>query len=314
MPTELTAQGQSVPIGTWAGSPGQGLFFLFGGMLYDAATGLYLTKSRVYDPKTGRFLSRDILDESGKNGVYKGFPFGKDAIGTNLYAWCGNSPINRVDPNGDHFVTEWTWQKSGHLESYMVHSGHWASEKEHQNVVKSVIKAGVNLLLYLLLLLVGIIDLPTFIDDCYKTITDTYDYVKSKWVDTSHIEQRWKDTSHMVSHEVWIPDSELQLQSAEPTINIKEQDFLSKEYMANAMQGAAEVALDLGGVKSSGQYSDPMDVNYKQACEEGRALGISRHASVIIGVPRFSSLESDPDYYPLPEYCSRHGVDLPVGP
>ncbi|MHB1465482.1 MAG: RHS repeat-associated core domain-containing protein, partial [Thermoleophilia bacterium] len=104
VPTELTATGQSVPTGTWAGSPGEGLFFLFGGMLYDAATGLYLTKSRVYDPKTGRFLSRDILDESGKNGVYKGFPFGKDAIGTNLYGWCTNNPATKVDPSG-----QWGW-------------------------------------------------------------------------------------------------------------------------------------------------------------------------------------------------------------
>ncbi|MHB9053380.1 MAG: RHS repeat-associated core domain-containing protein, partial [Thermoleophilia bacterium] len=77
-----------------------GLFFLFGSMLYDAATGLYLTKTRAYNPKTGRFLQRDILDESGKKGVYKGFPFGKDAIGTNLYAWCGNNPVTRVDPSG----------------------------------------------------------------------------------------------------------------------------------------------------------------------------------------------------------------------
>ena len=106
VPTELTAQGQSVPIGTWAGSPGEGLFFLFGGILYDAATGLYLTKSRVYDPKTGRFLSRDILDESGKNGVYKGFPFGKDAIGTNLYGWCLNDPVTRVDPSGQWSLAE----------------------------------------------------------------------------------------------------------------------------------------------------------------------------------------------------------------
>ncbi|MHB8143979.1 MAG: family 16 glycoside hydrolase, partial [Thermoleophilia bacterium] len=110
VPTELTAQGQSVPIGTWAGSPGEGLFFLFGGMLYDAATGLYLTKSRVYDPKTGRFLSRDILDETGKNGVYKGFPFGRDAIGTNLYAWCGNSPESRSDPSG----RAWMWDDYGY--------------------------------------------------------------------------------------------------------------------------------------------------------------------------------------------------------
>ena len=93
-PTEYNGTtGSPEAIGTWApgATPGDGLFFLFGSMLYDAATGLYLTKTRAYNPKTGRFLQRDILDESGKNGVYKGFPFGKDAIGTNLYAWCGKS-------------------------------------------------------------------------------------------------------------------------------------------------------------------------------------------------------------------------------
>jgi RHS repeat-associated protein len=77
-------------------------------MLYDIAAGLYLTRTRAYDPKTGRFLQRDILDEKGKDGVYAGFPFGKDAIGSNLYAWCGNNPINRVDPSG-----KWSWSTVG---------------------------------------------------------------------------------------------------------------------------------------------------------------------------------------------------------
>ncbi|MHB9053386.1 MAG: RHS repeat domain-containing protein [Thermoleophilia bacterium] len=104
-PTEYNgATGYKQLIGSWTtptgGTANDGLFFLFGSMLYDAATGLYLTKTRAYNPKTGRFLQRDILDESGKKGVYKGFPFGKDAIGTNLYAWCGNNPVSRVDPSG----------------------------------------------------------------------------------------------------------------------------------------------------------------------------------------------------------------------
>jgi len=50
--------------------------------------GLYLTRTRAYNSRTGRFLQRDILDESGRNGIYRGFPFGRDAIGSNLYAWC----------------------------------------------------------------------------------------------------------------------------------------------------------------------------------------------------------------------------------
>jgi len=41
-------------------------------MLYDAAAGIYLTKTRAYNPKTGRFLERDKLDESSKD-CYKGF-------------------------------------------------------------------------------------------------------------------------------------------------------------------------------------------------------------------------------------------------
>ncbi|MHB8968785.1 MAG: RHS repeat-associated core domain-containing protein [Thermoleophilia bacterium] len=82
---------------------GDSLYFLFGGMLYDAMAGLYITKTRAYNPKTGRFLQRDILDEKGKDGVYAGFPFGKDAIGSNLYAWCGNNPASMEDPSGEWF-------------------------------------------------------------------------------------------------------------------------------------------------------------------------------------------------------------------
>lgn len=34
---------------------------------------------------------------------------GKDAIGTNLYAWCGNNPVNMVDPSGmDYLPPLWT--------------------------------------------------------------------------------------------------------------------------------------------------------------------------------------------------------------
>ena len=104
-PTEYNPAGAQVAIGAWAGFPSNGLFLLFGGMLYDAAAGLYLTKTRAYNPKTGRFLERDILDESPKDG-YKGFPFGKDAIGTNLYAWCGNNPVTRVDPSGESSLSD----------------------------------------------------------------------------------------------------------------------------------------------------------------------------------------------------------------
>ena len=52
---------------------------------YSWATGLYNFRLRWYDPATGRWLSKDPIGISG---------------GLNLYAFCGNDPVNSVDPWG----------------------------------------------------------------------------------------------------------------------------------------------------------------------------------------------------------------------
>ena len=48
-------------------------------------SGLVLTWYRAYDPDTGRWLSRDPIEEEG---------------GLNLYGYCGNDPARWVDPSG----------------------------------------------------------------------------------------------------------------------------------------------------------------------------------------------------------------------
>lgn len=57
----------------------------YGGLYYDRLIGLYLSRTRVYDPSIGRWLTRDTIGEIG---------------GLNLYAYVNDDPINRRDPLG----------------------------------------------------------------------------------------------------------------------------------------------------------------------------------------------------------------------
>ena len=59
---------------------------------YDVETQLYWVSSRYYSPELCRWISPDsieYLDPESINGL-------------NLYAYCGNDPVNRFDPTG-HF-------------------------------------------------------------------------------------------------------------------------------------------------------------------------------------------------------------------
>ena len=57
----------------------------YAGMFYHARSGLYLTHYRAYDPRLGRWLSRDPIWEAG---------------GVNLYGYVGGDPIEYSDPIG----------------------------------------------------------------------------------------------------------------------------------------------------------------------------------------------------------------------
>jgi RHS repeat-associated protein len=64
---------------------GVGNPYKFTGRRYDAETGLYYYRERMYSPVLGRFLQPD--------------PIGYEAS-LNLYAYCANNPINWIDPWG----------------------------------------------------------------------------------------------------------------------------------------------------------------------------------------------------------------------
>ena len=63
--------------------------FTYRGYYYDRETGFYYLNSRYYDPATGRFLNADGYVSTGQG-----------LTGYNMYAYCGNNPVNRVDPSG----------------------------------------------------------------------------------------------------------------------------------------------------------------------------------------------------------------------
>ena len=60
------------------------------GYYYDNETGFYYLQSRYYDPANRRFISADSYQSTGQ-----GF------VGTNMFAYCNNSPVFLVDSYGN---------------------------------------------------------------------------------------------------------------------------------------------------------------------------------------------------------------------
>ena len=61
---------------------------------YDFETGFYYLNSRYYDPAMRRFINADIYVNA--NGDFLGF---------NMYAYCGNNPVNYFDPTGEFVIS-----------------------------------------------------------------------------------------------------------------------------------------------------------------------------------------------------------------
>ncbi len=65
----------------------------FRGYYYDTETGFYYLQSRYYDPVVSRFINADSYASTGQ-----GF------LGYNMFAYCGNNPVSRVDADGNKYT------------------------------------------------------------------------------------------------------------------------------------------------------------------------------------------------------------------
>ena len=90
------------------------------GYYYDAETRFYYLQSRYYDPVYHRFINADSYASTGQ-----GF------VGTNMFAYCGNSPVNYSDPNGMRYINEGIIRHGrGLAEVTDAGTGYWSSSDD----------------------------------------------------------------------------------------------------------------------------------------------------------------------------------------
>ena len=78
--------------GSLASTIGKRNPFRYRGYYYDDETGMYYLQSRYYDPEIKRFICADDIDNVSD---LQEMPIEK-----NLYIYCDNNPIARIDTNG----------------------------------------------------------------------------------------------------------------------------------------------------------------------------------------------------------------------
>ena len=71
--------------------------FRYRGYYYDSETALYYLNTRYYDPSNCRFINADDISYLGANGDLQAY---------NLYAYCSNNPVMRIDPTGQSWLSD----------------------------------------------------------------------------------------------------------------------------------------------------------------------------------------------------------------
>ena len=89
---------------------------------YDSETGYYHLKSRYYSPEVGRFLNADGYAQTGQGLLDK-----------NMFAYCGNNPVNRRDGNGNAWedVKKWFSKRWNAFKNFVGNT--WSADNQIEN-------------------------------------------------------------------------------------------------------------------------------------------------------------------------------------
>lgn len=119
--------------------------FAYRGYCYDYDMGMYYLQSRYYDPNTGRFINADDTNYLNATGT---------VLSCNLFAYCENDPVNRVDPKGcaSSILVHFKSDKQGRsiLKHYLTGKGKkltissWSSYMNNAPICKSCRSHSIN--------------------------------------------------------------------------------------------------------------------------------------------------------------------------